>query len=830
MLKIILCLIFVTNIIKCETNLPIDDNFDINIQDVINNSNEVDGGTVDSSQVVVPPVFDDYGLSNDKNIQNKVEARCHETDDSRVVVCSEIPSNCDASCRNDNNRLRFDSQVKKIDSFAFKEYIFSEKKFDLEFEGLYEIDEDSFRGLIIIKQLNLIINGSFENQKLVINKYSFRGITMENGAILNVIISNYKTIEFNGNSLNGFKLLDTFNTNVNIRLQNNENILFKEKCAFKWHEFNQIEGDDEVLLLDDDGEHKIEINENTNKTKVFTISVNRVKQVKIEKNSFYGFKQEPNSTFQLLISRFDTIELDASSFSSIKQNSLSKFEINLYYGKHVKLSENIFQDIKQAVNSEFIILIDSASASICVPKNTLKNFQQDIHSSLKLSFIGNKNNLYIDSFAFTDIIQQEDSFVGIYGHQHEHVYFKSKALESLIQTRKSFFEIVFNEAASLTFDDYTFSSVKQLDESRIRVGFVTNGGIFQQSSFVFNKFEQDLTSFFTYDFSEKSIFNLKFPPRVAPRIPLEIESNKNLFPNLGIANRPPNRISLIEYVLKEDDFCRISEIPSDLIIQLAPKTTCTCAVFYLYRAIRKSPNYSWLSNTPKCYQDIFNSQENDIASIEADCNFDIVRSQCREKTNTVIKIKTELKCSIYMPEVEDYLTIEMNKDLEKDEKTENDVYDTNKDDESISNKSNFESNNKTAWYITIVASIIILVLTILILGVFVFMKNRNNSKKNNRNRLKNGNLSSDSDIDCRDELNNNGTDTKVSLGDDCANITVEYSNPIYKKNKAKTPSIDSENYLIEKNNLKEAEKYNLIVRTEECSSSRAFITKIDQTK
>ena len=155
----ILCIIFVPKI-KCDSELSIDDNFDINIQDVINNSNEGGGGdgAVDSSQVVIPPVFDDYLIAGEENnLQNKEEARCHESDDTGIVVCSEIPSNCDASCRNENNRLKFDSQVKRIDSFAFKEYIFSENKFDLEFEGLNEIDKDSFRGLIIIKELNLVV-------------------------------------------------------------------------------------------------------------------------------------------------------------------------------------------------------------------------------------------------------------------------------------------------------------------------------------------------------------------------------------------------------------------------------------------------------------------------------------------------------------------------------------------------------------------------------------------------------------------------------------------------------------------------------------------------
>ena len=853
---IILCLI--TSLffnIKCNDNGGVeDDTFDLNIHEMIMNGNP-------SEELIIPPVYEeDYLSTKLKTLRDKSEPRCYEDEHSNVVVCSEIPSNCVDSCRNENNLLKFDSLVKKIEPFAFREYIFSEAKFNIEFESINEIEEDSFRGAIILHELNLIFNGSvYNDNKLVIHKFAFRGINLQKTAKLNIFINNYKVIEFNEYSLNGFKLLQSVNSNVNIMLNNNENILFSEKSAYGWMELDELEGDDPVMVLNDEIELEDTSSnvENLNKTKLFTININRVKNVKIEKNSFYGLKQEPFSVFQVLVSNFEKVELDENSFSSIEQNNSSKFELNLKNGKYVKLTENLIKNVQQGTNSQFIVLLDSISSSICVPKNTIKNFKQNKNSSLNISFVGNKRNLYVDSSAFVDIEQGDDSFIGLYGHGHLNTYFKSYALQSLTQKQNSFLEVLFTEVVSLTFDDYSLSKIKQFDKSRILIGFKSNGGVFQQSAIVFDKFEQDSNSYFTYDFSQGSNFNLRFPPRIVPRMigvnqESSSDSNSNnkilesLYPNLGIANRPPHRISLVEYVLESKDFCKIHEIPSDMIIQLAPKTTCSCAIFYLYRELRKSINHSlWLSYAPKCYQDVFHSPQPNFVNIETECNFNNLKESCKEQSSTVVKLDAQLKCNEFTAEKDDYLVSEIRKYLTKDKtpsesedktnknsNTKNDDSDEDVADDveviSTPNDEDDDPKNKTLWIIAISTAILLLILTILIIILFIIIKLRNSSLKNKRNRLKSGNLSSNSDIDSDHELKNNLTDTKVSLSDDSTNVTLEYTNPIYKKNKSKTLSLDSDKYLLDKNNqLENSEKYNLIVKTEECSSSRAFITKID---
>ena len=83
---------------------------------------------------------------------------------------------------------------------------------------------------------------------------------------------------------------------------------------------------------------------------------------------------------------------------------------------------------------------------------------------------------------------------------------------------------------------------------------------------------------------------MKFPPRPIPRMLITSknetveESARLLFPSLGRLSRP-DTISLNEYELRVRDFCRIVDIPFDVLVRVSPKTECSCALLYLYRVV-----------------------------------------------------------------------------------------------------------------------------------------------------------------------------------------------------------------------------------------------------
>ena len=788
-----------------------DDMIDINIFSEINNPIEE----------IALSENDQYdSINNNEDVEDEAKNKCTLADE---VVCFEIPTNCLDSCRK-NNKVKFE-KVKEIQKFAFKEYIISEQNFDIEFPSLNEIKEDAFNGAILIEnsQLNVVINSSSENDQIILKEFAFRGIIMRPGARVNIFINNFKRVEFKENSLNGFKLLKT--TCVKITLENNRNVVFNEKSAFKWEEFNENEHDTPMLVVNDKGELENESsgdeqnlqNELANKTKTFLINLTNNGNIKFEVNSFYGLKQGSNTIFQILANNFETAELYENSFSSIEQGDSSKFEVNLHGGNFLKLSENVFEDIKQGAFSEISISFDSFTNSMCVPKNFVKNLQQNKNSILKLSFIGKSNNFYVDGNSFTDLKQSEDSFIAINGHKFSNAYFKPEAFESLVQTSKSIFEIVFIDTSFLIFDNSVFSRVRQGSGSRIRIGLLSNGGTFQQSEKVFSSYEHKFDSQLSYDFSQSTNFNLKFP-HIIPRMIVEETSYTNqkletLYPNLGKLNRPSS-INLMEYVLGPEDFCKIANIPSDITVHLASKTECTCPVFYLYRTLRKYNNTknSWLAASPKCYQDL--SKETRLDELELECEFEKLKTECMKNQKEKIILKSDFTCSNFVQNKDDYLTKEIisddNINLNASGKVEND---------SFTRQSIFDS---TTWIVAITITIILLALTIIILGLFVFMRYRKIAKRNSR---KCPNMSNDIDSDNDIEKNRISS---VPFAEDSSNVTVEYMNPIYKKSKVKSPSVDSKDYLIENGNnrLTEPERCNLVANDE--YSNNQITTKFEK--
>lgn len=258
----------------------------------------------------------------------------------------------------------------------------------------------------------------------------------------------------------------------------------------------------------------------------------------------------------------------------------------------------------------------------------------------------------------------------------------------MTQDEKSFFEVWVSKAkTNFKIKHIGISGFVQAKDSTVNIGFTSSkSGEFKQSPNAFSRFASQPTSKVIYDFSKNSKFKLDFAPRPIPRflpIPLRSESESQddsnqdrqhtresieeiafrIFPNLGRTSRP-DTISFKDYSLDSGDFCKVSQIPFDVLVKLRADTDCSCPVYFLYRLMRKirKNDTSWLASTPDCYQNKYHMLKKDeeplimgtdkslelmdnvqldhrsngqvdLKILEEMCNFDALVKSCQESNN-----------------------------------------------------------------------------------------------------------------------------------------------------------------------------------------------------
>jgi hypothetical protein len=128
--------------------------------------------------------------------------------------------------------------------------------------------------------------------------------------------------------------------------------------------------------------------------------------------------------------------------------------------------------------------------------------------------------------------------------------------------------------------------------------------------------------------SQGANFVLHFAPRPIPRImPFGLIANDEsdgfkrrkqtieemamrMYPDLGRASRP-DTISLQTYRLEANDFCKVVQVPFDVMVKLSADTECSCSVYYLYRTlrlVREKNDQEWLAHVPTCYKEKYLAQ------------------------------------------------------------------------------------------------------------------------------------------------------------------------------------------------------------------------------
>lgn len=639
----------------------------------------------------------DVDLDELSPLENNCTRFSTPTSNTIVITCSRIPLFCRSVC-DTVKRLDFDSSLKRISSFSFGSYQIKQSM-ELNFKsgGLERIVTDAFNGLVIDSDTQLELNIGYasaeqpnpkdqleeqdidytddeqfnyeqieydvqvsstkssqknkksaqKKQQLLIESNAFRGITIKEGGRLIVNIKGSKQIVFDSKSLSGDENKFLSSSSMLISVENANLVVFKPQCAKFWRA-NTPDYDYDTYYTNDYNSVNPKLDDYISFSVLFKLNLTNVKEVVFEKESFSNLKVSNSSTFQILVNKFNVVKLGESSFSRIEQAESSNFELNLSNGKRITLDEYSFANLTQAELSKFIVFVNILESNVCLKSNALLNLVQARNSTVRLTFLLNdSNSLVFNGNALANLKQSPNSFIQIYVLKSNSFTLGTDSIVNLNQSKSSSFEI-WTSKGNFSVDAGAFKRVTQHEKSSIRIGYTSNPeSFFKQAVNSFVDFSPDPTAELVYDFTKGSNFNLRFAPKPIPRFLPYDDHDQNrkkqsieeiawrLFPELGRHSRP-DRLNLQDYKLELKDFCKVAEIPFDILVKLNPKTECSCTVYYLYRIVRHmdAPNgiKEWLSSAPECYRNKFldASRPNQLDSLETACKFTSLVQSCKD--------------------------------------------------------------------------------------------------------------------------------------------------------------------------------------------------------
>lgn len=92
------------------------------------------------------------------------------------------------------------------------------------------------------------------------------------------------------------------------------------------------------------------------------------------------------------------------------------------------------------------------------------------------------------------------------------------------------------------------------------------------------------------------------------------------------------RLKIIDRWLTSADFCRISTIPSDFVIELPMDNPCSCAMYYLSRHYRIPPSTCPRNISLECD---FNDQLSNCHQMEGEIQINIPREICSKEIPSI---------------------------------------------------------------------------------------------------------------------------------------------------------------------------------------------------
>lgn len=533
-----------------------------------------------------------------------------------TLACSQIPISPIESYE-----LVIDEQ-KVLKANSFLEYYIKEK-LRIEFRNIKQIEPSAFNGLFAEENAQIkidIINSlNYTSKTIRIGANVFKGAIFGPGVKVELLIKDYENVEFFENPFNGINQIHGYS--IDLKVLNAKRINFKENKVDYDIQYEFQDEDNPVIIIGDDDNLRVFDDESSLLSK-FDILIDNAEIIHFEKNSFSNLEQKKNSLFTIEAKNFKKVLLQTNSFSNLTQNEASTLELN-FKGESIEIYQETFTNTTQKENSSFIINVDISESHICLPSMFVSNLAQINGSQFHIELVSANKDLFISQNAFNSINQDLNSIFSIRGSKFDNVFIEKSGFLNVNQDTSSLFGLSIQESNNLIFDIKSISKFSQKTRSKAKISFNQNRGLLYQPSSVFDRIIQDSTSDIEYEFDH--IQRLKFPPRAIPRLIL-LGKNDTILNS----NSKPKQIS-ISYHLKDDNFCSIIDIPSDILVKLPFETKCTCTIFYLYRNLRALKSDTlWINHTPNCYKNTFHNGGFDRIKLkEKNCNFDKRVLECR---------------------------------------------------------------------------------------------------------------------------------------------------------------------------------------------------------
>ncbi|CAF2955772.1 unnamed protein product [Rotaria sp. Silwood2] len=493
------------------------------------------------------------------------------------IQCSSLPNQCRTCYR--YKAIIFDEKVNILPVEAFRFYDF----FD---------DEKNFLFKIQFAQLNSLSSKSFSKMNINQGRTLEIKIIKYSSSVLPAKV--FEDIIIQSKSQVNIQIFNVTSTILTIKQHALDGITFHRESRFR------------LLILH--AKDTIQFESNAGSILLPSYSYMELYfanflQVFLNEHSFNHIKQERSSELIINFDRFQYARLSHNSFYEFHQFDESRFHLSLLNFQSLTIEETLFERVTQ-LKSYIIMSIYNLTNDLCLPNKTFSQIKQDLNSTFQFE-IDNGQNLLLTSNSFININQKLQSKLSIIIINSLDVYFSHNALNNIHQEDHSLIDISIKYGQNLIFDDYAINHVNIYNSSILRVHFQHSRGTLQIAMNAFSSISKDQSGKLVFQITNSSNFYFRFNQSTS----LE-------------------RIEVIDRSLSSNDFCRISNIPSHMLVKLLFNNQCSCTVYYLYRHLYRKLHRNTLKNlTPFCYS---NMSFDDIAYAENECSFKNKINDCQQ--------------------------------------------------------------------------------------------------------------------------------------------------------------------------------------------------------
>ncbi|CAF0896471.1 unnamed protein product [Rotaria sp. Silwood1] len=549
-----------------------------------------------------------YFLFTSNNITN---AFCPDDEDlqhhqcicsltKNYIQCSSLPNQCRTCYR--YKTIIFDEKVNILPMEAFHFYDF--------------FDDENFLFKIQFAQLNSLSSKSFSKMNINQGRTLEIKIIKYSSSILPTKV--FDEIEIQSKSKLNINILNVTSTILTIKQHALEGIKFHRESRFR------------LLILH--AKDTIQFESNAGSILLPSYSYMELYfanfiQVLLNEHSFNHIKQEYSSELIINFDHFQYATFLHNSFFDFHQFDESRFHLSLLNFQSLTIEQTLFDRVTQ-LKSYLIISIYNLTNDLCLPNKTFNQIKQDLNSIFQFEINYGQNFLFTSN-SFINIYQKLQSKLFITIINSLDVYFSRYSLNNIHQKNHSLIDISIKYGQNLIFDDYAINNMSIYNSSILTIRFQYSRGALQMAMNAFSNINQGQDGKLVFQIINSSNYYLRF----------------NQLTSL-------ERIEIIDRSLSSNDFCRISNIPSHILVKLLFHNQCSCTIYYLYRHLYRKLLRNTLENlTPFCYS---NMSFDDIEYTENRCSF-------KNKINNCQQMEGEIQMNIPQGICQENLKLNKNK-------------------------------------------------------------------------------------------------------------------------------------------------------------------------